>query len=392
MVARAAGHHEDLGDGPELLVGEVDLVEHQGAVGQDPVEQRVGHRLGLLVHLLGHEVVEAVLAGGVEVPVDVQRGGLDRLAVERGHRDRPGAQLGDPVVVEDEEVVGQPEDGRDVRGQEGRPVGHPHDERRDPAGGHDDVGVLGVDDGEGEGAPHLGPGRPGPRPTRPSSGWAARWASIRWASTSVSVSDSSWWPSAMSRSDSSTWFSMMPLWTRARSPVQSAWGWALPSFGRPWVAHRVWPMPADGSAGALLGPLDQVVERAGAVGGPDPPHARRRRSGRPAPDRPSRSRGTRGGPGPRPGRRGPARPPPSGPGPLVMPMMPHMDGHATRRAVASVRPRRAGTAPAGATPAVRRTAARGVRRPSPAPRRAPRPRRPPGPRPGPGPPPAARAR
>ena len=41
---------------------------------------------------------------------------------------------------------------------------------------------------------------------------------------------------------------MMPLWMTVMSPVQSTWGWALRSFGRPWVAQRVWarPMAAEG--------------------------------------------------------------------------------------------------------------------------------------------------
>src|SRR5574337_2088109 len=38
---------------------------------------------------------------------------------------------------------------------------------------------------------------------------------------------------------------MMPLWTTTRSPVQSLWGWAFSSVGRPWVAHRVWPSPTS---------------------------------------------------------------------------------------------------------------------------------------------------
>ena len=70
VVAAATGHDEHLVEGPELVVGDVHLVEVEGAVGQQPVEQGVGHRLGLLVDLLAHEVVVAVLAGGVEVPVD----------------------------------------------------------------------------------------------------------------------------------------------------------------------------------------------------------------------------------------------------------------------------------------------------------------------------------
>ena len=41
---------------------------------------------------------------------------------------------------------------------------------------------------------------------------------------------------------------MMPLWMTVTSPVQSTWGWALRSFGRPCVAQRVWarPMAAEG--------------------------------------------------------------------------------------------------------------------------------------------------
>ena len=36
---------------------------------------------------------------------------------------------------------------------------------------------------------------------------------------------------------------MIPLWMTVISPVQSWCGWALRSFGRPWVAQRVWARP-----------------------------------------------------------------------------------------------------------------------------------------------------
>jgi hypothetical protein len=36
---------------------------------------------------------------------------------------------------------------------------------------------------------------------------------------------------------------MIPLWITATLPVQSRCGWALRSVGRPWVAHRVCPIP-----------------------------------------------------------------------------------------------------------------------------------------------------
>jgi hypothetical protein len=91
VVAAPASHDEDLVDGRELLGGEVHLVEDQGPVGQQPVEQGVGDRLGLLVHLLAHEVVVSVLAGGVEVPVHAEPDRLDLGPVESGDRHRARA-------------------------------------------------------------------------------------------------------------------------------------------------------------------------------------------------------------------------------------------------------------------------------------------------------------
>ena len=65
---------------------------------------------------------------------------------------------------------------------------------------------------------------------------------------------------------------MIPLWMTVISPVQSWWGWALRSFGRPWVAQRVWasPIAACGVRSAIAvcrlaslpGPLlDEQVSR-----------------------------------------------------------------------------------------------------------------------------------
>jgi hypothetical protein len=55
--------------------------------------------------------------------------------------------------------------------------------------------------------------------------------------TSVSVSVSKVWPAASNSLRSSWKFSMMPLCTTATCSL--AWGWALASLGRPWVAQRV---------------------------------------------------------------------------------------------------------------------------------------------------------
>ncbi len=79
---------------------------------------------------------------------------------------------------------------------------------------------------------------------------AATSSSRRWARTSVSVSEASRCPRATSPSASSVWFSMIPLCTTARRPVQSRWGWAFSGVGLPWVAQRVWPIAVRRPGGA----------------------------------------------------------------------------------------------------------------------------------------------
>src|SRR6266850_337651 len=44
----------------------------------------------------------------------------------------------------------------------------------------------------------------------------------------------------------------MPLCTTTIRPLQSRWGWAFSSVGRPCVAHRVWPTPYIPSTGSNL--------------------------------------------------------------------------------------------------------------------------------------------
>ena len=73
--------------------------------------------------------------------------------------------------------------------------------------------------------------------------WKATSSSIRWATTSVSVSEPNRCPSFSRRVLSGWKFSMIPLWMTAMRPEQSRWGWAFSSVGGPWVAHRVWPIP-----------------------------------------------------------------------------------------------------------------------------------------------------
>ena len=109
----------------------------------------------LLVDLLAHEVVVAVLAGRIEVPVD---GDLDRCHLDPigvGNGDRAGPQLGDLVVLEHEEFAGQAQDRRNVRGEEAGRVGDPHQQGGHPPGGHDELGLVGVDHGHRKRTPDL---------------------------------------------------------------------------------------------------------------------------------------------------------------------------------------------------------------------------------------------
>ncbi len=127
------------------------------------------------------------------------------------------------------------------------------------AGGDNRVGLVGMHDGDGEGAAH------GPSAARVASGKdspVAMCCSMRCAITSVSVAEVIVCPARTNSIRRALWFSMIPLWMMARRPVQSRWGWAFSDVGWPWVAQRVWPMPAPCPAGggrvAGVSPSPQV--------------------------------------------------------------------------------------------------------------------------------------
>ena len=116
--------------------------------------------------------------------------------------------------------------------------------------------------------PPAAPRGPSPPACRPAE------RAMRWASTSVSVSETKATPSAVSLARSSAALSMMPLWTTATVPSASRCGCALTSLGAPWVAQRVWR--DAGGAGEPLGD----PRPPGRAPGPWPWHVRS------SPDRP----------------------------------------------------------------------------------------------------------
>ena len=82
------------------------------------VEQRVGHRLGLLVHLLGHEVLVAALLRRLDVPRDGELLGLDRRPVERASpQASPGVSTASSSSASAKTLTRVPDQRRDVRRQ-----------------------------------------------------------------------------------------------------------------------------------------------------------------------------------------------------------------------------------------------------------------------------------
>ncbi|MES4793077.1 MAG: hypothetical protein C4321_08940, partial [Chloroflexota bacterium] len=126
VVAGAAAHDEDLVDVAQVLVGEaVELVEPEPAVRGGAPTQGLRDRGGLLVDLLQHEILEAALLGGLEVPGDLP--GLQRhlRAVEIRRADLARTDGHHHVVVHDVDLPGVREERRDVGGDEARPVRPP---------------------------------------------------------------------------------------------------------------------------------------------------------------------------------------------------------------------------------------------------------------------------
>ncbi len=92
----------------------------------------------------------------------VRASGVTGVAVERGDGGVPGGEDGQLVVGQREDLRGVADEGGDVRGQErGAVVLQPEDERGRAAGADDGVGLVGVDDGDGERAAHRPEHAPG---------------------------------------------------------------------------------------------------------------------------------------------------------------------------------------------------------------------------------------
>ena len=164
------------------------------------------------------------------------------VAVEVGDRVAVAADLDDLVLAELDGLAGELDEGGDVAAEERLAVADADDQRRVAARGDDRRPGCSASTRTSVNAPSQ-PAADGAHRVGERAAVRATSAPTRCATVSVSVSLANSTPAASSSARSSAKFSMMPLCTTAMRPVASVCGCALRSFGAPWVAQRVWPMP-----------------------------------------------------------------------------------------------------------------------------------------------------
>ena len=155
VVGGAAGEDDDPAQLLELLLGVTEPLEHERAVA-NAVADRLGDGLGLLVDLLEHERLVAALLGAFVVPVELDRIVLDPGAVDAREDRAFGRDRDDVAVVGELHLARLLQEGGRVRGEEHLAAADPDHERRLVPRGDEHVGVIVMDDDEGEVALELG--------------------------------------------------------------------------------------------------------------------------------------------------------------------------------------------------------------------------------------------
>ena len=156
VVAGPAGDDHDPPHPGDEVVGELELGEVHAIHLGEPIRDRLGDRVGLLVDLLQHEGLVATLLGRVLVPVDLLDLAADRGPLGPGDRRAGGVDRDDLAVLDQEHAPGLGEEGRNRRGDEGLPVAQPDDQRALLSRGDERVGMIGVHGRERVVAAQLG--------------------------------------------------------------------------------------------------------------------------------------------------------------------------------------------------------------------------------------------
>ena len=112
-------------------------------------------RLGLLVHLLEHEMREAALLRLLDVPVDVVDHALAHSSIDARHANRRGVDIGNVALLEEDHLPRVRQDGRNIGCQEVLAVAKAHDQRHVQARADEAIRLTGVQDGQRVGAVRL---------------------------------------------------------------------------------------------------------------------------------------------------------------------------------------------------------------------------------------------
>jgi hypothetical protein len=152
--------HDDPVESGEETVVESGARQVDPLPGPDPVEDRLGDRLWLLVDLLHHECVVTALLGRLFVPGHGLGVTLDGLTVEGLDRDAFGGRSDYLPVLDRQHFSGFGHEGRDRRRYEGLTLPQTHGQRGLPTGPDQQARQVPVHRNEGEVPPKGPDGRP----------------------------------------------------------------------------------------------------------------------------------------------------------------------------------------------------------------------------------------
>ena len=156
----------------------------------------------------------------------------------------PAVQVRDIPLLEEDDLAGVGQHGGHVRREHVLALAHAHDEGHVVAGADQPLRLALVEHRDGVGTLRLA--QRDPHRLRDVARVGLLHEVREHLGVRLGVERDGRAPAGSSRS--SRKFSMMPLWMTVTLPVQSTWGCALRSFGRPWVAQRVWARPTAAAA------------------------------------------------------------------------------------------------------------------------------------------------
>jgi hypothetical protein len=152
----AAGDDHDPADSSERLVAEFCQFRNHDDPIDNATAQRVGHRIGLLRDLFGHETRPAALVRRGRIPRHIKLFHLDGQAKEVGHGDGVGGDRHNLVLADGDRPAGVLDKSGHVGTQEILTVTEPNHQRRVSPCANDDARLVLVHGQQGERAIKAG--------------------------------------------------------------------------------------------------------------------------------------------------------------------------------------------------------------------------------------------